>query len=123
MSKGIAIQTILLLVVGILVVGIVVYMVYRFTTGSTLSKYECQSRVVSWCTRMRMSVHWNSGCDCTDGTCLHTCPDQCPNCPWDQWVKFCVISESDRRWNFDPSATIHQYDGAASTYCPRVGVS
>jgi uncharacterized membrane-anchored protein len=36
MSKGIAIQTILMLLAGIVVVGIVVYMVYRYATKSSI---------------------------------------------------------------------------------------
>jgi hypothetical protein len=48
--KGIAIQTILLLLVGVLVVGILVYMVYRYTAGKTLSAYDCKALFVGWCT-------------------------------------------------------------------------
>ena len=125
--KGIAIQTILLLLVGILVVGILVYLVYTYTTGSTLSKYECQTNVINWCTRMRMSQYWPDppgGCSCDDGTCLGSgCCAAYPNCQWNQWVKKCVKSDTDWHWNFDPSATASEYDNHASTYCPRVGVS
>lgn len=50
MTKGIAIQTILMLLVGILVVGIIVYMVYRYFVQSPLSEQECRSRALVWCT-------------------------------------------------------------------------
>ena len=50
MKKGIAIQTILLLVVGIIVAGILVYLVYSYTTGQTLSAHECRAKMMSWCT-------------------------------------------------------------------------
>ena len=50
MSKGIAIETILLLLVGIIVVGVIVYLVYTYATGKTLSAYECRAKMVSWCT-------------------------------------------------------------------------
>jgi len=50
MRKGIAVRTILLLVIGILVAGILVYMVYRSFTGTTLSQEECRSRAISYCT-------------------------------------------------------------------------
>ena len=50
MTKGIAIQTILMLLVGILVVGIIVYMVYRYFVQSPLSEQECRSRAIVWCT-------------------------------------------------------------------------
>jgi len=49
-SKGIAIRTILLLLIGILVVSILTYLVYSYSTGSTLSEYECRGKMVSWCT-------------------------------------------------------------------------
>jgi hypothetical protein len=54
--KGIAIQTILLLLVGILVVGILVYLVYRYSTSSsTLSTTECLTKVTNWCTSCMVS--------------------------------------------------------------------
>ena len=123
-NKGIAIHTILLLLVGVLVVGILVYLVYKSISGSTLSKYECQTHAISWCTRMRMSDHWTSTCSCDDGTCLgHGCCAAHPNCQWNQWVQYCVKSYNDWTWNFDPSATASLYDQDSDTYCPRVGVS
>jgi len=50
MIKGIAITSILLLTVGIIVSGIVIYQVYRTTTGTQLSEHECRTRMVNWCT-------------------------------------------------------------------------
>ena len=58
--KGIAIQTILLLLVGTLVVGILVYATYKSTTGSPLSEYECRGRMITWCTGCR-NVGWSGG--------------------------------------------------------------
>jgi len=49
MTKGIAIQTILMLLVGILVVGIIVYMVYRYMFAPGLSQEDCRGQIVSWC--------------------------------------------------------------------------
>jgi hypothetical protein len=49
MSKGIAIQTILMLLVGILVVGIVVYMVYRYATKSSIGQEGCRAVIMDWC--------------------------------------------------------------------------
>jgi len=60
MSKGIAIQTILMLLVGILVVGIVVYMVYRYMFSPGIGIQECRGRVVSWCTSCA-AVGWKGG--------------------------------------------------------------
>jgi hypothetical protein len=49
MSKGIAIQTILMLLAGIVVVGIVVYMVYRYATKSSIGQEECRATIMDWC--------------------------------------------------------------------------
>jgi len=51
MSKGIAIRTILLLVVGLLVAGILIYLVYSFTATGQLSVYECRVRLTELCTQ------------------------------------------------------------------------
>ena len=50
MQKGIAIQTILLLVIGIFVVGILVYLMYRYTSGTTIDCAGCQAKFINWCT-------------------------------------------------------------------------
>lgn len=50
MSKGIAIRTILYLLLGVIVVGILVYMVYTYTGGAQLDEQQCRSRVITWCT-------------------------------------------------------------------------
>lgn len=60
MIKGIAITTILILTVGILVSGLIVYQVYRTTTDSPLSQYECRARMVSWCT-LCGNMGWSGG--------------------------------------------------------------
>jgi len=55
MSKGIAIRTILTLLLGVLVVGILVYMVYTYATGPGLDMEGCRSRVVNWCTGCKIA--------------------------------------------------------------------
>jgi len=50
MSKGIAISTILKLIVGIVVVGIVIFLAYSYIPSPVLSEKECRARVISWCT-------------------------------------------------------------------------
>jgi len=50
MSKGIAINTILYLLLGVLVVGVVVYLVYTYVTGAGLDVQSCRSIVQNWCT-------------------------------------------------------------------------
>ena len=60
MSKGIAINTILYLLLGVLVVGILVYLVYTYTTGTQLSEQQCRARIISWCTGCSVS-NWADG--------------------------------------------------------------
>ena len=55
MGKGIATQTILLMLVGILVVGILIYMVYRTLMNPSLSEEECRARWISMCNTCRVS--------------------------------------------------------------------
>jgi len=64
-SKGIAIQTILLLLLGTLTVGILVYATYRSTTGSPLGEYECRGLMVSWCAGCAR-VGWTGGSGMSD---------------------------------------------------------
>jgi len=50
MKKGIATETILLLLLGILVVGILVFLLYKYVFNPVLPEEVCKSRAVSWCT-------------------------------------------------------------------------
>ncbi len=49
MSKGIAIETILLILVGIIVVGVLVYLIYSYTSTGQLSAQECRARLTELC--------------------------------------------------------------------------
>ena len=49
MSKGIAISTILYLLLGVLVVGIIVYLLYRTITTPVLDQNQCRSLAMTWC--------------------------------------------------------------------------
>jgi len=60
MSKGIAIETILYLLLGIIVVGIIIYLVYTYTTGGQLNEQQCRSKVISWCTGCSVA-NWAAG--------------------------------------------------------------
>jgi len=67
MKKGIATQTILLLLLGILVVAIIAYLVYKYAFNPVLPKEVCRSRAVSWCTLCKNA--YGSGFNCpSDGT-------------------------------------------------------
>ena len=71
-NKGIAVRTILLLVVGVLVAGILVYMVYSYFGGSALSESDCKARLISWCTTCNMSSY-NAPIKAKEaGTCSNT---------------------------------------------------
>jgi hypothetical protein len=56
-NKAIAINTILLLVVGLIVVGVIVYLVYTFTSGPTLSVQDCKTKIIQYCT-LCANVGW-----------------------------------------------------------------
>jgi hypothetical protein len=76
MSKGIAIQTILYLLLGILVVGILVYLLYTYTTGPGLDINKCRSLVTNWCNGC-MIAGWKTGFGTIDSskdvyTCIKT---------------------------------------------------
>jgi len=60
MSKGIAIQTILYLLVGVLVVAVVIYLVYTYAAGPGLDQQQCRSLVQNWCTSCKIA-DWASG--------------------------------------------------------------
>ena len=62
MSKGIAIRTILLMLIGLLVVVIVSYLVYKASGNPALSDTECRARFTQICT-MCMNSGWNESVD------------------------------------------------------------
>ena len=90
MSKGIAIRIIMFLLLGILVAGIIIYLLYTSATGTQLSEQNCRSRVITWCTGCNVAgwlpnvgepgsdliscapqyfapgEDWSSGVDCQD---------------------------------------------------------
>ncbi len=84
MSKGIAIRTILLLLVGILIAGILIYFVYSYTTGSaSLSTTDCLSKVTSWCTSCMVS-NWANGFNTINsGDDIETCIDSYFGTGWE----------------------------------------
>jgi len=73
MSKGIAIRTILYLLLGVLVVAILVYLVYTYTTGPSMDIQDCRSRVTNWCNSC-MIAGWLDGFGTkTDTSDIYTC--------------------------------------------------
>jgi len=55
MNKGIAVNTILLIVIGILVVGVLVYLVYLYTKTPIITESECRNRATTLCTHCQTS--------------------------------------------------------------------
>ena len=55
MSKGIATETIIKIMLGLIVVAIILYLIYKFVLKSPISPEECKARLVSWCTSCKIS--------------------------------------------------------------------
>jgi hypothetical protein len=60
MSKGIAIETILYLLIGVLVVGIVIYLVYTYVFNPIPDMTQCRALATTWCTSCK-TVAWTGG--------------------------------------------------------------
>jgi hypothetical protein len=61
MNKGIATQTILLMLVGLIVVGILIFIVYRsIVSNPSLSEGECRARLTNYCI-MCKNGGWGTG--------------------------------------------------------------
>jgi hypothetical protein len=60
MSKGIAIETILYLLIGVLVVGIVVYLVYTYVFNPVPEMTQCRALATTWCTSCK-TMSWTGG--------------------------------------------------------------
>ena len=100
-NKGIAVRTILLLVVGVLVAGVLVYIVYRNFVASSLSESDCRARIVSWCTSCKIAMDSEGGtCPDTWGTGCEVGPspgDDVKNCENDYYkasIKGCKDQKS-----------------------------
>lgn len=90
MSKGIAIRTILYLLLGILVVGIVVYLVYTYVTGPGMDIQDCRARVQNWCTSCKVAG-WASGFGTIPaGGDIETCVDTYFATTWDPTGADCL---------------------------------
>lgn len=59
-NKGIAINTILLLVVGTITVAAIIYLVYSVTTTPTLSVQQCKTKIMQYCT-LCANIDWGDG--------------------------------------------------------------
>jgi hypothetical protein len=73
MSKGIATETIIKIMLGLIVVAIILYLIYKFVLKSPIAPEECKSRLVSWCTSCKIS---NFGADIVMSSDLQDCLDK-----------------------------------------------
>ncbi len=110
--KGITTQTIILILIGVLVIGIMAYLIYRAATTKGLSMFECKAKLIDIC-RMCKNTGWDesymldiAGTDddpyakiitpcsgyseffywsdnCCCGSSCCGCPGTCGNMPWD----------------------------------------
>jgi hypothetical protein len=55
MSKGIATETIIKIMLGLIVVAIILYLIYKFVLKSPIAPEECKARLTSWCTSCKIS--------------------------------------------------------------------
>jgi len=60
MRKGIAVPTILKLVIGVIVIVIIVFLIYRYVLKSPIGEQECRARMTAWCASCQLSG-WTSG--------------------------------------------------------------
>ncbi len=83
MSKGIAINTILYLLIGVLVVGVVVYLVYTYVTGAGLDSQSCRSIVQNWCTSCKIANWADDFGTITGDSDMEKCVDTYFSTSWD----------------------------------------
>ena len=112
--KGIAIQTILLILVGIIVAGIVIYLVYTYSTGQALSSYDCRAQLISWCTTCR-TLRWLGGSDL--GSSLSTCTNSYFGSNWQS------TDDCDEHNNAACTGSAGLRPCANYTICPAVGIT
>ncbi len=60
MGKGVAIPYIIALVIGLIVLVLVAYWIYRMFSTGAMSAEECKSKFIDWCTSC-MNRRWKGG--------------------------------------------------------------
>ncbi len=60
--KGIAIRTILLILIGVIVLGVFAYLIYKASRTKTLSVFECKAKLIDIC-RICKNVNWSEDYD------------------------------------------------------------
>jgi uncharacterized membrane protein YqiK len=65
MTKAVAIPYIIALVIGIIVVVLLIFLVYKAVTNQSISVAECRAKVTDWCNTCRLSG-WSTAIPITD---------------------------------------------------------
>ncbi len=81
MSKAIAIPYIIALILGILVVALVGYWLYRVYWGAPIGEQQCRSTMISWCNSCKTAngfdmTSWEVGSGYDPGTDLTNCASE-----------------------------------------------
>jgi hypothetical protein len=54
MSKGIATETIIKIMLGLIAIVIIVYLLYRYVLKSPIAPEECKTRFTAWCANCKI---------------------------------------------------------------------
>ncbi len=79
MTKAVAIPYIIALVIGIIVVALLVYLVYKAVTNPAISVAECRAKVTDWCNTCKIS-NWSPNIPITDE--IKSCGNLVEGCCW-----------------------------------------
>lgn len=60
--KGIAIRTVILILIGVIIVGVMAYLIYKTGSTEVLSIYECKAKLIDIC-RICKNTNWDGGYD------------------------------------------------------------
>ena len=68
MKKGIAVETLVKLMICIIALTILTYLIYRYVLQSGLGERECAARMTAWCVQCKMANSgeegaWSGGVD------------------------------------------------------------
>jgi hypothetical protein len=55
MKKGIAVETLMKLLIYMIAAGVVIFLIYRYVLGSGLSERGCATRMTAWCVQCQIA--------------------------------------------------------------------
>ena len=74
MKKGLAIPYIIALILGIIILAVAAYLIYKAVTGNQINCQECRAKFTTWCSVCYLG-NWDK--DYTLGDELSKCVDKC----------------------------------------------